>query len=174
MKRPMTTADLFIRICNILKINVFFRGIVNYEPEKSTQMPLTTTEYGFKSHLDYNTHEGIFVDLWILIHTESGVKEQKLGTFNTLEDNLEARRIMGNLVAYFIIEERAYVSAHLDDFIWEGVKIRVFDYDGKELSWNWSCENMEKALKRKDEFLRHYPRVVIRDNATREEKSYSI
>lgn len=43
-------------------------------------MPLTTTEYGIKSHLDYGANEGIYLDLWILIHTDIGVKEQKLGT----------------------------------------------------------------------------------------------
>jgi hypothetical protein len=32
---------------------------------------------------------------------------------------------------------------------------------------------MENALKKKDELLQKYPRVLIRDNATREEKSYT-
>lgn len=174
MDKPMTTADFFIRICNILKAKGLILGKVYYTAEKSSYMPLTTTEYGIKSYLDYGIHEGIYLDLWILIHTDSGVTEQKLGTFNTLEDSPDARRIMGELLTNFLIEERAYVSDYPDDFIWQGVKIRVFDYDGKELSWNYSCQNMEDALKKKDELLKTFPRVVIRDNATREEKSYSI
>lgn len=50
----------------------------------------------------------------------------------------------------------------------------VFDDTGKKLGWSYSCANMENALKRKDELLQKYPRVVIWDNATREETSYSI
>ncbi|NBJ92348.1 hypothetical protein [Parablautia muri] len=80
----MTTADSFIKIYNILKSNRLNLRSVNYTIEKSTHMPLTTTEYGIKSHLDYGANEGIYLDLWILIHTDSDVKEQKLGTFNTL------------------------------------------------------------------------------------------
>lgn len=81
---------------------------------------------------------------------------------------------MGELLANFLIEERAYVSDHPDDFIWEGVKIHVFDHDGKELSWNYICQNMEYTLKKKEEFLKKYSRVIIRDNVTREETSYCI
>ena len=81
---------------------------------------------------------------------------------------------MGKLLADFIIETRAYVNANLDDFAWEGADIRIFDENDKQLNMGYSCGSMERALKKKDEFLQKYPRVVIRDNATREETSYSI
>ena len=80
---------------------------------------------------------------------------------------------MAKLLADFIVEESAYVNAHLDDFCWEGVKVSAFDGDGKDLGWYYTCRDMENALKKKDELLQKYPRVLIRDNATREEKSYT-
>ena len=39
---------------------------------------------------------------------------------------------MAGLLADFIIEESAYVNAHLDDFTWEGVDIYAFDKNGKK------------------------------------------
>lgn len=66
-------------------------------------------------------------------------KGAKTGNLNTLEDTTDARHIMEELLANVLIEKRAHVSDHPDDFIWEGVKIRVFEHDGKELSWNYTC-----------------------------------
>lgn len=102
-----------------------------------------------------------------------GTQKKRLGTFKTLEDSRDAMYIMGKLLADFIVEERAYVNANLDDFTWEGMEVRAFDGADKRLGWSYSCMDMENALKRKNELLLKYPRVVIRDNATREEKSYT-
>ena len=79
---------------------------------------------------------------------------------------------MADLLADFIIEEYAYVNANLDDFTWEGADVYSFDNAGKRISWGYSCASMEAALKRKDELLKKYPRVVVRDNATRKEKIF--
>ena len=79
---------------------------------------------------------------------------------------------MAGLLADFTIEEYAYVNANIDDFTWEGADVHAFDGDGKQCSWGYTCSTMEAALNKKDELLKKYPQVVIRDNSTRKEKIY--
>lgn len=174
MDKPMTTADLFNKICDILKEREVFPDILDYALAESTPMPITTYEYNLKNNLDYGGSEGIYLDLWIVTYTGNEPRNKRLATFKTLRDDHDAMRIMGQLLADFIVEERTYVNANLDDFTWDGVQVRAFDENGKKLNWSYSCANMEGALVKKDELLKKYPRVVIRDNATREEKSYII
>lgn len=173
MNKPMTTAELFEKICGILKEKGLYPGILDYALAASTPKPITTYEYSFRNNLDYGGSEGIYLDLWIETETDKGTKRDKMGTFKTLEDSRDAMHIMAKLLADFIVEESAYVNAHLDDFCWEGVKVSAFGGDGKELGWHYTCKDMENALKKKDELLQKYPRVLIRDNATREAKSYT-
>ncbi len=174
MDKPMTTADLFNKICDILKEKEVFPDILDYALAESTPIPITNYEFGLKNNLYYGDSEGIYLDLWIMMYDDNWGEERELGTFKTLKNDQNAMRIMGQLLADFIVEERAYVNANLDDFTWEGVQVQAFDDNGKKLNWVYICANMESALKKKDEFLKKYPRVVIRDNATREETSYCI
>ena len=174
MNKPMTAADLFNKICDILKEKEAFPDILDYAVVEHDLIPITTYEFGLGNHLDYGGSEGIYLDLWITIYGDNEPQHKSLGTFKTLRDDPESMRIMGKLLADFIIETRAYVNATLDDFTWEGADIRIFDENDKQLNMGYSCGSMERALKKKDEFLQKYPRVVIRDNATREETSYSI
>lgn len=173
MDKPMTTADLFDKICDILKEKGLHPDILDYALAASTPKPITNYEYSLRNNLDYGGSEGIYLDLWIETDTAFGRQRVELGTFKTLEANRDAMHIMANLLADFIVEESAYVNAHLDDFCWEGMKVSVFDRDEKELGWYYTCKDMENALKKKGELLQKYPRVVIRDNATREETSYT-
>lgn len=173
MNKPMTTADLFNKVCDILKEKGLYPDILDYAFAESTPAPVTSYEYCLKNNLDYGGSEGIYLDLWIEIYLDNGTRKKGLGTFKTLEDSRDAMYIMGKLLADFIVEERAYVNANLDDFTWEGMEVRAFDGTGKKLGWSYSCKDMKNALKKKDELLLKYPRVVIRDNATREEKSYT-
>ena len=172
MNKPMTTADLFDKICNILKEKGLYPEILDYALAESTPEPITTYEYSFRNNLDYGGNEGIYLDLWIETDTDAGTKRNKMGTFKTLETSGDAMHIMAKLLADFIVEESAYVNANRDDFCWEGMRVSAFDSNEKELGWYYTCKDMENALKKKDELLLKYPRVLIRDNATREEKSY--
>ena len=79
---------------------------------------------------------------------------------------------MAALLADFVIEEYAYVNGNLDDFTWEGADVRPIDENGKRISWGYSCDSMEQALEKKEELLKKYPQVVVRDNATRKEKIF--
>lgn len=173
MNKPMTTAELFDKVCDILKEKELYPDILDYALAEHTPKPITNYEYSLRNNLNYGGSEGIYLDLWIETDTDGGTKRNKLGTFKTLEDSRDAMHIMAGLLADFIVEESAYVNANLDDFCWEGMRVTAFDSSEKELGWYYSCRDMESALKKKDELLLKYPRVVIRDNATREEKSYT-
>ena len=57
-------------------------------------------------------------------------------------------------------------------FTWEGVDVYVLDENGKRYSWSCTCCDMETALRRKDELLKKYPQVVVRDNESRREEKF--
>lgn len=116
MNKPMTTADLFNKVCDILKEKGLFPEILDYALAENTPAPVTSHEYCLKNNLDYGGSEGIYLDLWIETDTDGGMKRNKLGTFKTLEDSRDAMYIMAKLLADFIAEESAYVNANLDDF----------------------------------------------------------
>lgn len=173
MKRPMTTGELFSKIQGILKEKDKLPDILDYGLETYKPVPITNYEFDLKSNLGYGGNEGIYLDLWIEYY-EGGNRQQKgIGTFKTLSVDNEAMHIMANLLADFIIEEYAYVNANLDDFTWKGADVHPVDESGKWSEWGYSCGTMEAALKRKDELLGKYPKVAVRDNATRKEKIYS-
>lgn len=172
MKRPMTTDELFDKICAILKEKNKMPEILDYVLATHNPIPLKTCEFNLKSNLGYGGSEGIYLDLWIEYFEEDERNLHGLGTFKTLLESDEAMHIMAALLADFVIEEYAYVNANLDDFTWEGANVYMIDENGKRLRGGYSCSSMERALKRKDELLEKYPEVVIRDNATRKEKIF--
>ncbi len=171
-KRPMTTEELFNRINGVLKEKGKLPDILDYGLATHSPVPITNYEYGLKNKLDYGGNEGIYLDLWIEYIADGKRCANDLGTFKTLSTDDEAMHIMANLLADFIIEEYAYVNANLDDFTWQGVDVHVIEESGEKSKWGYSCGTMEAALKRKDELLMKYNKVIVRDNATRKEKIY--
>lgn len=171
-KRPMTTEELFNRINGILKEKGKLPDILDYELAMHSPVPITNYEYDLKNNLDYGGNEGIYLDLWIEYTVDEKRCANNLGTFKTLSTDDEAMHIMAALLADFIIEEYAYVNANLDDFTWEGVNVHVIEESGEKSKWGYSCGTMEAALKRKDELLMKYNKVIVRNNATRKEKIY--
>ncbi len=171
-KRPMTTEELFNRINGILKEKGKLPDILDYGLATHSPVSITNYEYGLRNKLDYGGNEGIYLDLWIEYIADGKRCANDLGTFKTLITDDEAMHIMANLLADFIIEEYAYVNANLDDFTWQGVDVHVIEESGEKSKWGYSCGTMEAALKRKDELLMKYNKVIVRDNATRKEKIY--
>lgn len=171
MKRPMTTAELFHTICEILTEKGMMPEILDYAMAERFAMAVTTYAFSFHNHLDYGGNEGIYLDIWIEAPKEKkGKFKYRLGTFKTLDTGREAMRIMGCLLADFIAEGTAYVNEHLDDFTWEGFDVYPMDDAGKRLPWGFSCASYEGALKRKEELLKQYPKVILRENASRRER----
>lgn len=170
----MTTEEHFNKICGILKEKEKIPDILEYS--LATHEPVLITNYWFdlKSNLMYGYNEGIYLYLWIEYYEGRQKQQQALGVFKTLSTNDEAMYIMATLLANFIIEENTYVNANLDDYIWEGADVHPIDQSGHQCNFGYSCTSMEVALKRKDELLKEYPKVVVRDNATRKEKIYEL
>ncbi|MCC8046812.1 MAG: hypothetical protein LIP12_15240 [Clostridiales bacterium] len=173
MKKPITTSEYFQLICDHLRA----RGqmpdeILDYSLAAYNPVPIRIYQFDIRNNLDYGSSEGIYLDLAIEYYENDKRESKALGTFKTLRDSPEAMRTMAQLLADFIVEERAYVNAHLDDFTWTGVDVYAVKEDGTRTGWGYSCRNREIALKHKDELLEKYDRVIVRDNATRKEKCY--
>lgn len=173
MKRLLTTGELFNKIQGILKEKDKLPDILDYGLATQKPVPIMDYEFDLKNNLDYGGNEGIYLGLWIEYYEGRQKQQKELGTFKTLSTDNEAMHIMAALLADFIIEECAYVNENIDDFTWKGVDVHPIDGLGKRSEWGYSCGSMEAALKRKDELLGKYPKVAVRDNATRKEKVYS-
>ena len=172
MKRPMTTEELFNKIRVILKDKNKLPDILDYGLATNNPVTIRTYEFDLRSNLAYGGNEGIYLGLWIEYFVGRERRTNNIGTFKTLDESDEAMHIMADLLADFIIEEYAYVNANLDDFTWEGADVYLIDRNGKRMNWGYSCGSMESALKKKDELLKKYSQVVVRDNATRKEKIF--
>ena len=172
MKRPMTTAELFDKIQDILKDKGKMPDILDYGIATSKPVPIRIYEFELKNNLDYGGSEGIYLDLWIEYFEGDERSMPDLGTFKTLEDDDKAMHTMANLLADFILETYSYVSRNRDDFNWTGVDVHMLDENGGMVNWGYCCDSMEEALVRKDELIEKYPEVIIRDNATRMETHF--
>lgn len=173
MKRPMTTAEYFEKICAVLREKDRMPdNLLDYALAAFSPVPIMTYEFDIRNNLDYGGSEGIYLDIAIEVCEQGKRVRRSLGTFKTLQTSPEAMRTMAQLLADFIVEDRVYVNSHLDDFTWTGVDVYALKEEGTRTEWGYSCCSVEAAMKRKDELLRKYSSVVIRDNATREEKHY--
>ena len=170
MDRPMTTEELFEKIKGILKEKGKLPDILDYGIATSRPVPIRIYEFELKNNLDYGGSEGIYLDLEIEYFEDGEWHKDGIGTFKTLGESREAMHAMARLLADFIIKGTAYINANIYDFTWTGADVRAFDEDGGRLGWCCSCSNMESALKKKDELLKKYPQVAVRDNATRKER----
>lgn len=171
MTKPMTTEKLFNKIYDILKEKDKIPDILEYGHAAGSPVPITTYEYELGSKLAYGGNEGIYLDIWMERSRHN--EKQRIGIFKTLYENSDAMHMMARLLADFIIEEHAYVNAHLDDFTWEGVDVYALNQDGQRYGWGYTCCDMEDALYRKDELLKKYQQVIVRENATRKEKIFN-
>ena len=168
LKKPMTTEEFFDRICEILKEKGMMLDILDYALATSEPIPMKTYEYSIRNNLDYGGSEGIYRDLWIEYYGEDSNKQRSsLGTIKTLREDDEAMHIMANLLADFVTQQRRFANAN---FTWSGADAYAVDENGKRYGWGYSCGTMETAIKKKDELLKQYPKVAVRDNKTRKEK----
>jgi hypothetical protein len=173
--KPMTTVELFNKICSLLEENGQMPEILDYKQETSKSAPITTYEFEFCNDLHYGGNEGIYLRIGLVRTLNAGnlACDYPLGTFKTLNTSPEAMRTMGILLADFIVTGRKYVNDNLDDFTWEGADVYPIRKDGRRAGWSYSCSSMERALERKDELLEKYESVIVRDNETREEAVYN-
>ncbi len=173
MNKPINTRDLFNKIYEILKNKDRIPGILEYGSPAFNPVSLTNWNFDLKNNLDYGSSEGIYLDLWADYHSDGEIRKISIGTFKTLQDDQEAMRAMGMLLADFIVELYDYVHKNPDVFTWEGFNLYPLDASGKKLSWHCTFDNVSDALKMKDNLLEKYSYVCIRNNATRHADIYS-
>lgn len=172
LTKPMDTAEFFTKICSILDGKGIMPGILDYAIPVHNPVLITTSGFSFKNNLDYGSNEGIYLDIWITFDKGGGNVQKGLGTFKTLLEDSAAMETMGKLLAGFIVEGYQYINNNPDSFNWEGIDVYAFDSNGNKAGFSYSCRDMDSAVYRKDRFLKKYPRVAIRDNATHNEKFY--
>ncbi len=63
--KPMTTEELFEKICGILKEKSTLPDILDYGLATSNPVPIRTYQFDLKNNLAYGGSEGIYLDLWI-------------------------------------------------------------------------------------------------------------
>ena len=173
MERPMTTGELFEKICSLLKEKGKLPDILDYHLGPIQPKPITNYAFDVRNNLDYGGSEGIYLDLTLECCEGKTTCFKDLGTFKTLGTSDQDMHIMAALLADFMIESTRYINANLDDFTWEGANVYPVDDSGKKANWGYSCHTMESALKKKDELLEKFQKVVVRDNATRKETVYA-
>jgi hypothetical protein len=101
-----------------------------YLPENYTVLPLTNYEFDFQAVADYGGSEGIFLDCFIKGKFDDSEKRSlKMGTFKTLETDLNAMKTMaelGGILNHFL---SGYVNS----------RIRRFTSDELLEKWNANC-----------------------------------
>lgn len=168
----MNTATFFQKICDRLAEKNQMPKILDYVLLNDSDRLITSPEFILKENPDYGGSEGIYLDLEIEPVQKGERANVSLGTFKTLWEDPEAMEIMGTLLADFLVEAYASVRKHPDDFSWEGYQVCAFDEAGKKQKWSYCCENPEEAKMRKEELLLEYPKVTIRENATRKKRNF--
>lgn len=170
MDRPMTTSEFFDRICGILKAGGMMPDIIDYARADSHGIPIRTCEFELKNCFHFGGSEGLCLELWI--EYEAGSGKAGLGTFRSRHDDRSAMRAMSVLMTDFTMEGYDYVRKNIDDFSWEGFQVYVPDDTGKKSVWYYECSSEEEALARKDALLGVSPAVTVRDNRTKNERTY--
>ena len=172
MKRPMTAKELFEKIEGILREKGLLPDILDYSLPERDEQPISTYEFCIRNNLDYGGSEGIYLDIGIEFLKDGERVYLGLGTIKTLCTDQTAMWAMAKLLADFIMELHKYVNGHLDDFTWEGFDVYAYDETGNRLEWGYTCSDRKGMEKIKKELLEKYPRVTVRDNATRKITAY--
>ena len=181
--KPFTTSEFFNTICNILKEKEEYPTILDYALPTRKEFPIPNEEFRLESHLAYGGSEGIYLDLYLRREDEEHLKSHfseeddkayPLGTFKTIEDNQDAMRTMGILLADFLVESRAYVNQHLEDFNWLGYDVYISDEEGRNIEqWKYTCSTVQRALDKKEILLEDHEFVTIVSNADKVKQTYS-
>lgn len=171
-KKPMTTAEFFDKIVEIMKDNGSDFSRLEYAICTSYPVPITTYEFSIKGDLNYGGSEGMYLDMSIERYDGNRVVSNPLGCMKILDADREAVHVLSDLLADFLYDGNKYTMQHLDDFTFEGFDVNYFNGDDVKIG-GYECATIERAEKRKDDLLTKYPKVQIRDNATRNVSIYN-
>lgn len=175
MNKPTNTL-LFNKINEILEDNNQVPDILDYRLPGELK-EITTYSFSSSYSLDYGGSEGIYLSHFIegqLNFEQKDLKRVEVGCYKTLLTDDESMRKMGILAANITLATYKYLSSHLDDFTWEGTDVTAYDVNDKMVS-GYTCGKKDDALR---EITKLGSRektsyVILRDNATREEKRFT-
>lgn len=156
-EKPYTVNELFEAICKQIELP----DILDYSLSHEYSKVVKDYEWDFGNHLDFGGNEGIYLDMCMV----KGSERRYLGTFKTLDESEEAMHTMANLLADFIIAGRRFIEENIDDFEWEGYKVKA-----EGLRYSICCLNIEEAKSIGNKFKdKGYSNVTILDMANRKE-----
>lgn len=170
-KEIITTEEYFNIICKILTEKGLLPNVVKCFYAADNPIPMTTFNFRIVNDLYYDG--GIYLRLWHKCTVDDGTEKMiGFGTFYSLRQDREAMQLMGKLLADILIESKRYINEHIDDFTWEGTEVYALDKDGNRWYQYHMVSNKEETMQIKDELLKKYPTVIIRDNTTRKKTIY--
>lgn len=120
-----TNKDLMNKVFELVKENGCYEkagAIMDYFlPEDYRVQELTNYEFDFIATVSFGGNEGIYIDCAIKGGFDENTKGDKpgilpCGTFKTLDENLDAMKIMGELCGALTYFETQYVNKELDRY----------------------------------------------------------
>lgn len=165
MDKMITQKDLFSKIVEILRQDNRIPDIIDYEFVYFTTKTITNDKFELVCKL-FSGDDGSTC-LAIDIRYSTGENE-KLGVFRTTCNSGKAMQIMADFASDFIKEAESCMCENKADFIWEGYSVRAYNRAGIGCEWRY-VEDIPAARVIKNELLKHYRYVAIRDNTTRKE-----
>lgn len=145
---------------------------LDYSLKDHAEIPVKSYHCDVWNSLDYGSNEGIYLDIGLRFPQEKQVI--RLGTFKTLEDNREAMRKMGCLLADLVCEINAYINSHIEDLERSGYTVWGMKEDGSKLYYSHLTADLNKAETAAKEELKNNKFAIIRENESLEEKVYCL
>lgn len=116
-----TPADLFNQVLRLVKKNGHYdkvKAIMDYVlPINYRGRELTNYEFDFIAKVNWGGSEGIYLDCYIEgSFDDSNVKRLPVGIFKTLDTDITAFKIMGELAGAMTYYARVYVNSNFNRY----------------------------------------------------------
>lgn len=158
--RPYTNIELFREVCKLVELP----KILDYYLPASDVCEIKSYEYSTWNSLNYGGSEGIYLDIGLEFTDHEIIR---LGTFKTLNDNTEAMRTMGKLLADLVVAIAGFINKNIDDFDWTGYAVRGF-VNGKPTSYGIIYSSLDRAMQEIENSVDQYDAVRLFDKSKRE------
>lgn len=160
--KPYTNQEFFTELC----ARVDLPKILDYSLANSSNIEIRSYECSFWNSLNFGTNEGIYLEIGLEYFAPKHTVIP-LGTFKTLETSQEAMRDMARLHADLTYVMYHFMNEHLEDFEWEGYRIRGIK-DGMKTSYAVTCKSFQHALELVLKNVDEYDFAQLYDYAKRE------
>lgn len=158
--KAYTNVELFREVCKLVE----FPKILDYYLPTSNICEIKSYECSIWNSLNYGGSEGIYLDIGLEFTDRKIIR---LGTFKTLNDNTEAMRAMGQLLADLVVAITGYINKNIDDFDWSGYAVRGL-VNGELTSYGISYSSFERAMQEIENTVYRYGAARLFDKSKRE------